>query len=508
MSNRPARSESPARPNVILICVDQWRGDCLSIAGHPVVHTPYLDQLALGGARFSRAYTACPSCIPARAALMTGLSQRSHGRVGYKDGVPWDYETTLAGEFTRHGYQTQAIGKMHVYPERTQLGFQHVILHDGYLHYARRRERDLGLIDDYIPWLREQLRRPDADYFDDGVNCNSVVARPWDKPEYVHPTNYVVTQAIDFLRRRDPRKPFFLYLSFHRPHPPYDPPAWAFQQYLDAPMPDPPVGDWVDLYAPLAQPFDPQSPVGEINPRVLRRARAGYYGHMTHIDHQLNRFFEVLHEFRQRERSYVCFTSDHGELMGDHHLFRKSLPYEGSARIPMLLKGPPGSEIERGVVSDAVVELRDVMPTLLDCAGLPIPDSLDGMSLLPLARGASGGRLGGDSSISTQHSALGWRPHLHGEHTTLGQSVHWVTDGREKYVWLSGSGHEQLFDLDADPQERHDLAPDRAAADRLARWRRVLVDELRGRPEGYVESGHLVPGRPVFPILPEMLVRQ
>src|SRR6266542_6409941 len=331
---------SQERPNVVLICVDQWRGDCLSVAGHPVVHTPYLDQLSLAGARFTRAYTACPSCIPARAALMTGLSQESHGRVGYRDGVPWDYQTTLAGEFTRHGYQTQAIGKMHVYPERTQLGFQNVVLHDGFLHYARNRQRDYGLVDDYLPWLRERTGRPDADYFDHGVNCNSVIARPWDKEEYLHPTNFIVTQGIEFLRRRDPRKPFFLYLSFHRPHPPYDPPAWAYEQYIHEPMPDPPVGDWTDVYDRWAEPFDPQSPVGKIDPRVLRRARAGYYGHMTHIDHQLNRCFEVLHEFGQRENSYICFTSDHGELMGDHHLFRHSLPYEGSAAIPMLLKGP------------------------------------------------------------------------------------------------------------------------------------------------------------------------
>jgi arylsulfatase A-like enzyme len=249
------------------------------------------------------------------------------------------------------------------------------------------------------------------------------------------------------------------------------------------------VGDWVDLYAPLAQPFDPQSPVGEIDPRVLRRARAGYYGHMTHIDHQLNRFFEVLHEFGQRETSYICFTSDHGELMGDHHLFRKSLPYEGSARIPLLLKGPRNSGIARGGAPSAVVELRDVMPTLLDCAGLPIPDSVEGRSLLPLARGGAADEV---------------RPYLHGEHTTLGgQSAHWLTDGHEKYVWLSGSDHEQLFDLDEEPQELHNLARGGSSGARVARWREILVDELRARPEGFVEGGHLVPGRPVTAVLPD-----
>ena len=476
-------------PNVVLICVDQWRGDCLSIGGHPVVSTPFLDALALRGARFSRAYSAVPTCIAARAALFTGLGQRSHGRVGYQDGVPWDYPVTLAGEFTRHGYQTQAVGKMHVYPERSQLGFQNVILHDGYLHFARQ-QADHGLIDDYLPWLREQLGH-DADYFDHGVNCNSAVARPWDKAEHLHPTNYVVTQSIDFLRRRDPRKPFFLFMSFHRPHPPLDPPAWAFEQYLHEAMPPVRVGDWVDVFAPEATPYLPDPSVREFDARTLQRARAGYYGHMTHIDHQINRFLETLHERRLWENTVICFVSDHGEMLGDHHLFRKGYPYEGSARIPLILAGPAGLGIGRNLVCDQVVELRDVMPTLLDCAGLPIPESVEGRSLLALARGQAGP----------------WREHLHGEHT-LGvgaggrrHAIHWLTDGHEKYAWFSGTGHEQLFDLDRDPHELHDLARQPGCERRLERWRRALIVELAGREEGFTDGQRLIPGRPVQPVL-------
>lgn len=112
--------------NIVLICVDQWRGDCLSICGHAMVHTPHLDQMALEGARFSRVYTAVPSCIAARAALYAGLSQHSHERVGYQEGVLWNYPDTIASEFTRHSYQTRAIGKLHVYPARSQMGFQNV----------------------------------------------------------------------------------------------------------------------------------------------------------------------------------------------------------------------------------------------------------------------------------------------------------------------------------------------------------------------------------------------
>lgn len=477
------------RPNVVLICVDQWRGDCLGISGHPVVKTPYLDQLAhgdgsRGGCRFDRAYSATPSCIPARAALFTGLRQTSHGRVGYRDGVPWNYTTTLAGEFTRHGYQTQSIGKMHVFPERSQMGFQNVLLHDGFLHFARKRDPHGTRLDDYTPWLREKLGDPTADYFDHGVNCNSNVARPWNHDESLHPTNWVVTQGIDFLRRRDPRKPFFLFLSFHRPHPPYDPPAWAFEQYLQADMPDVPVGDWTDMYDALRSPV-PDASVGKFPPEIVRRARAGYYGHMTHIDHQVNRFVESLSDYGVGDNTFICFTSDHGELMGDHHLWRKTLPYEGAARVPLILHGPKAAGLHNNAVSDATVELRDVMPTLLDCAGLPTPEAVEGHSLLPLATGKT----------------PAWRPHLHGEHTAFGGAVHWLTDGNEKYVWFSATGREQLFDLREDPTELHDRSADAAHARQLTTWRGRLAVELASREEGFVQDGTLVPGRPVKPCL-------
>ncbi|WP_173528991.1 arylsulfatase [Nonomuraea antri] len=461
-------------PNILVLFTDQWRGDCLSIEGHPVVETPFIDRWAAGARRFTRAYSANPTCVPARASLMTGQRAQTHGRVGYRDGVPWDYETTLAGEFTRHGYRTHAIGKMHVYPERHPLGFESVELHDGYLHFARGHAGDLAEVDDYVPWLREVSGRADADYAEHGVDCNSTVARPWDKPEWQHPTNWVTQRAVEFLRTHDRDRPFFLFASYHRPHPPYDPPAWAFEQYLAREMPPPPVGAWTrDMWRESGDPHDPTSPYLELPEHRLHRARAGYYGHMSHIDQQVNRIFEVLLESRARE-TIVLFASDHGELMGDHHLFRKSLPYEGSARIPFVLSGPG---VEPGV-DDRVVELRDIMPTLLTAAGLPVPESVEGRDVLGGPR----------------------RELLHGEHVehvldTPG-SVHWLTDGRWKYVWRSGDGREQLFDLQTDPDELNDRAGD------VAPWRKLLTERLTGRPEGFVAGGELVTGRPVMAVLP------
>ncbi len=472
------------RPNVVMICVDQWRGDCLGVEGHPVVCTPYLDHLASRGARFSRAYAACPTCVPARASLYTGLSQHTHGRVGYQDGVPWNYPVTIASAFADHDYHTQAVGKLHVYPERSLMGFHNVVLHDGYLHMARKRDHDLGTRDDYLTWLREK-QGPDADHFDHGMSCNAYTARPWDKPESQHPTNWVTSQSIDFLRRRDPRRPFFLFMSYHRPHPPLDPPAWAMQQYLDADMPPVPVGDWAELFEPYRNDHDPHQAPKRLPDDALRRARAGYYGHMTHIDHQVHRFLEVLGEYGERENTWVCFVSDHGDLMGDHHLYAKSLPYEGSARVPLLLTGPEGCGIAPGHVDDHPIELRDVMPTLLDCAGLAVPESVEGRSALPLARG----------------EACDWRGWLHGEHVGHFGSSHYITDGKHKYVWFSQTGHEQLFDLVNDPQELTDLAGADAAAGLLGQLRGHLIEALKDREEGFTDGKQLITGRPVSAVL-------
>src|SRR5699024_5573145 len=115
--------------------VDQMRADCLSVAGHPVVGTPNLDKLARDGILFENAYSATPTCVPARASILTGMEPRNHGRVGYEDEVPWNYEHTLPGELADAGYHTQCVGNMHVYTTRNLCGYHNVVLNDGYMHY-------------------------------------------------------------------------------------------------------------------------------------------------------------------------------------------------------------------------------------------------------------------------------------------------------------------------------------------------------------------------------------
>lgn len=472
------------RPNIVLICVDQMRADALSAAGHPVVRTPHLDELAQRGTRFSRAYSSTPTCVPARVGILTGQSPERHGRTGYREGVPFStaHPVTMPGVLREHGYQTQAIGKMHVFPERARVGFDDIRLHDGFLHFGRRHGfRNLAANDDYLTWLRRQPGvDPEAEDFDDGVGCNSMVALPWTREERLHPTNWVVTEAIEWLHRRDPDVPFFLFLSFHRPHAPFNPPQWAFDQYLDADPVEPPRGDWTDTYAEYRTDGNHQLQVGRQRPGDHHRTTAGYYGNITHIDVQLNRFFETLADYELSSDTAVIFISDHGDMMGDHDFYRKSVPYEGSAGVPFIVSPAPrfAPEAPRGEVNSSVVELRDVMPTVLAMAGVPIPETVDGSSVLPLILG--------DDPV--------WRDDIHGEHVYFDQSIQWVTNGRRKYIWLSRDGVEQYFDLEVDPTELHNLIDDPDRADEVAHWRGRLIDYLTDREEGYVADGQLVTG--------------
>ena len=472
----------PKRPNIVLVNVDQWRGDCLGFTGHPTVETPHLDRLAAEGVNFSRAYSGVPSCIAARAAMHTGLRQATHGRVGYQDRVPWTYKTTLAGLLAQAGYHTQAVGKMHVFPERALLGFHNVVLHDGYLHNARKHNPRFEMVDDYLPYLRAK-HGPNADYADTGLGCNGCVVRPWVYDDLDHPSAWVTTQASDFLRRRDPSCPFFLFLSYHRPHPPLDPPRDYLHVYENRTLPPLPHGEWNKEFAEGGRGLDSPVPRGEWQ---VDRARRAYYAQITFIDHQLNRLTQTLHEAGCQEDTCVLFCADHGDMLYDHGFVAKALPYEGSARIPFFIRFPRSWGMQSGTSVDAPVELRDVLPTLCDVADVPFPESIEGRSVLPFCRG----------------EAPEWRDYVHGEHASGKLSNHWIVDGEWKYAWYSQTGLEQLFHLAEDPKEERDVASERPS--KLREYRTRLVNQLWDREEGFVVDGELQVGAPVTAVLSHM----
>ena len=473
------------KPNIVLMMVDQMRGDCLGVNGNEFIETPNLDMMATEGYNFENAYTAVPSCIASRAAILTGMSQKSHGRVGYEDGVSWNYENTIASEFSKAGYHTQCIGKMHVYPERNLCGFHNIMLHDGYLHFARNKEgkasTQIEQCDDYLKWFREK-KGHNVDLIDIGLDCNSWVSRPWGYEENLHPTNWVVNESIDFLRRRDTSKPFFLKMSFVRPHSPLDPPKFYFDMYNDEDLPAPLMGDWANKEDEENRGKDINCIKGIINKTALKRAKAAYYGLITHIDHQIGRFLIALSEYGELNNTIFLFVSDHGDMMGDHNWFRKGIPYEGSARVPFFIYDP-GNLLKgkKGKVFDEVLELRDIMPTLLDFAHISIPNSVEGLSLKDL--------------IEERDST--WREYIHGEHSFGDDSNHYIVTKRDKFLWFSQRGEEQYFDLEKDPKELTNLINSEEYKERIDYLRKILIKELEGREEGYTDGNRLLKGHPV-----------
>lgn len=467
------------QPNILLLMCDQFRGDCLSIQDHPNVKTPFLDSIGHQGVVFENAYSATPSCIPARAALLTGRSQEGHGRVGYQDNVDWDYTHYMAEEFSNADYQTQCIGKMHVHPPRLSCGFQSLKLHDGYLACYRDNKAPYwmhqSVHDDYLFDLQNQTNRF-SDVTSSGPECNSWVTHPWIYEERLHPTNWVADQSIRFIQTRDRTKPFFLMSSFVRPHQPLDPPQSYFDMYKDKDLRKPAQGDWDDKKRTKAHKFQYDSIYGTDDPNLQHDAMAGYYGSITHVDHQIGRILLALQEDGILEDTIVCFVSDHGEMLFDHGLWRKVFPYQGSVHIPFLMRvGKNVASIQSQRIKD-VVELRDVMPTLLDLCHLPIPDTVDGISLKPVLEG-------------TKASP---RDYLHGEHSFHSDlSNHYIVTKRYKYIWYSQTGIEQFFDLENDPFESHDVIYDPAYKDIITTLRNHLIKELKNRPEGYSDGTQL-----------------
>jgi len=463
------------RPNVILFTTDQHRGDHIGLAGHPVVQTPNLDAWIGRGAYFPNAYTEIPSTTGARRVLHSGKGSYDCGLIGYS-ALEWMEPNTLAAVFAAAGYHCINVGWRNMHPRRKLYGFHTVIPHD-----LSRGD------DDYWDWLCEQVG-PEAHERGHGCDANGWLARPWHLQERLHPTVWTHDAALDQLARRDPTRPFFLWVSHLRPHSPYDPPQYFWDMYIDRDLPPVPVGEWAGMYdVPVDHP-EQTAWRGRLPQEQMQPMRAGYMGCITHIDYEMGRFMQRLARglgMNLLADTVMLFTSDHGDMMGDHHLHRNSYAFEGSARIPFVIRYPDGSDLPAGQF-EQVVGLQDVMPTLLDFAGVESPAGMTGRSVLDAVRGSGGP----------------WREYFHGEHSPCydpANAVQFLIDGRTKYCWYPVTGAEQLFDLTADDrQELHDLAGAPAHADDLAAWRRRLIDKLASRDDGFSDGTKLLLKPPGF----------
>jgi choline-sulfatase len=467
-------NEMNQKPNVWLIMTDQQRWDTLGCYGNETIETVNLDYFAANGTVFENGYTSTPSCIPARASLLTGQDPWHVGILGMGagQGPAQLLENTLPESLANAGYHTQCVGKMHVHPQRSLQGFHNILLDES------SRVVDPHFESDYVKWFN-QNRPAEVDRQAHGIDWNSWMARSWHLPEYLHPTAWTAAQSIEFLNRRDPTKPFFLKTSFARPHSPYDAPPYYFDLYNNQELPEPALGDWDAVHDVPRDATDPNAWHGKRKPAEIHRARAGYYGNIHFIDHQIGCVRRHLARNGDLNNTLIIFISDHGDMMGDHHLWRKTYAYEGSAHIPFIVSLPKNWGENVRERSDAPVCLQDVMPTILDACGAPIPETVDGRSVLPVMRG----------EIEKT------REYVHGEHSasySANNEMQYLTDGKWKYIWFPRTGQEQLFHLETDRYENHNLADDAQAGSTLKEWRSRLIEILQARDAGLVKNGQLV----------------
>ncbi len=466
------------RPNFLFLFPDQWRGDFLGSKNHQV-KTPFLDQLAGEGISFTRAYAACPSCIAARACVLTGKSPISNNRIGYKGLVPWDYLNNMLNCLTDAGYQTINVGKTHFYPRKNNCGFQVNKLYDPQ-NYIDGEESD------YHQWLYKQSngKIEDTTY---KINSNGFTYMPWTAPVYLHPTAWTASEAVTQLKKRDKDKPFFMQVGFHRPHPPLDPPEEYFNMYRDVIFDKVKKGDWEPKdFMKVAS--HNSSMMGTKKESDRQDALRAYCAQLTFIDHEIGKI--IYYILRHAPNTVIIFTSDHGDMLGDHNMWRKIYPYEGSSNIPMIIKEPISAKTTHNNPSsyrknETVITHMDLMPTILSLASIRIPNEVEGEDFVPILRG--------EGTVE--------RKYIHGEHSAGEMmSVQFITDGKYKFCYDALSGVQLFFDLINDPFELHNGLNDKKYNDKVQLFKQHMINELLNRPEGFVKNGKLQKGIVVLPV--------
>ncbi|MGE5558325.1 MAG: sulfatase-like hydrolase/transferase [Bacillota bacterium] len=445
------------KPNILLITTDQQRFDTIGALGNPHIYTPHLNWLVDQGIAFIRCYTSSPVCMSARATIMTGRHGYTTGLVGFSDTIrPMADHPTLPGILTQNGYQTRAQGKMHFFPMRANYGFEYMELPVDY-YRERNRNAQAGLPKGH------------------GVGENEIEPVISTVDEINSLTYWTVRRSIDFLETRDGTRPFFLWTSFTKPHPPFDPCANYWDLYRDKDV-DPPVyGDWSESVEKMPQGY--LQPTYCLNNAYrmtedqLKDSKRAYYACITQIDYSLGQLFARMRELGLFENTWIIFTTDHGEMMGDHHMGAKTVFLEGSAHIPFIVRPPsPSWEIHplAGRRCETLVNLADVLPTVLGIAGIKSPDGVEGVNVMELVDKPAPNRI------------------FYGN---CSNEFHAVMEDYCKYMWTPLGGAELMFDLKGDPYEQRNLAVRREEQGRLAEMRGKLLEFLAKYAPSMVRNG-------------------
>ena len=414
--------ENPSRPNVLFICTDQFNAACAHFAGHPLVYTPNLDRLARRGAVFANCYSNSPVCVPARASLFTGFYP--HEVEAYDNASPFDGRVpTWANRLTASGYLCRATGKLD-FRAGGNYGMQETATEHGH---------DTG------PDITAYFRNPLVPRIESRAQIEAFI------DERPKPDEKYVAEAVRFLAEDLPglgKKPWAQYVGLVSPHPSWSISERFYRMYpLDnISLPELPGGWPPHLHPELAglnhyNMFD-LAPFPEGN---ILRARAAYYGSITMLDEWVGKLMEALEKSGKLDRTLVVFTSDHGEMLGEHGMWFKSCPYEAAARVPLIIAGPgfPAGRVE------TPVSHVDLVATLLETAGVPPFAGLRGHSLKSLASGAESG------AERFAYSELNSEGNLTG--------VFQVRKAEWKYIHFVGM-EPLLFNLKEDPGEFGNLA--------------------------------------------------
>ncbi len=459
-----AMAEAPPRPpNVLFIMTDQQRWDCVRVNGNALINTPNLDRLAARGANFTHAFVAAPVCVPSRISFFTGRYAHAHrNRVNY---TPLDRtEVLMQARLKGAGYRTAAVGKLHYHPptadEARRTGFDIVELHDGvqftdeWSDYVKWRQANDPRKDLYyralakdVPPGKNPFRAAIAAEFTDTA-WTGLRARHW------------LTELI-----RDGR-PFFLHVSFWKPHSPFEvaAPYDAMYDGVEIPLPDPVrMEDFTKLPLPLHRhALRDAANALRITRETLEWMYRSYYGAISHVDDEIGLVLDLLETTGQAANTLVVFSSDHGDQLLEHGIVGKNCFFESSVRVPLMMSLP--GRVRPGRF-DQLIETVDVLPTVFEFIGLPEPPTCQGRSFAPLI--ADRGRAYEPHTEVFSENIIpevgtGQRPDRtfekgKGVAGVRHPDAKMVRTERWKYNYYP-EGYAELFDLHNDPTERTNLA--------------------------------------------------
>ncbi|MCC7495425.1 MAG: sulfatase-like hydrolase/transferase [Fimbriimonadaceae bacterium] len=461
---------SDQRPNILWFCTDQQRFDTIGALHNPVVQTPHLDAFLRTAVACDQAYSQSPVCTPSRASFLTGRYPRTcRGRQNGQAWFPAD-ELLVTRYLADHGWDGGLAGKLHL-SACCRINEKDHRPPDGYRNFWWSHHPAPDWPEsDYGQWLRQRGVDWATAYRPQGAAYAGL-------PTEHHQTTWCVDRAIEHLEQDHDGRPWLISVNVFDPHHAFDPPQEYLDRYDPATVPLPRwLADEWDRKTPYQQ-LDHRGAYGgqgmsvtRLSERELRQVVAAYYAMVSLIDDQFGRLLDHLEATGQRDNTIVIFMSDHGELLGDHGLLLKGGHfYDCAVRVPLLLSWP--GRWQQGVVSDALVELTDLAPTLTEACGLPLPGTFQGRTLGPLLRGETTTHRA--DVYAEYHHAMPLKnrdlPPCYG--SMLRTATH-------KIVAYHGVDAGELYDLTADPGEFHNLWSDPACRDLRETLLRRLLDRV------------------------------